>query len=833
MADNQSSKDRLREITTGIEEGIKQLYDSEKYAKYLQTMSRFHRYSVNNVMLIHSQKPNATRVAGFNKWRDDFGRHVKRGEKGIQIIAPIFYKKKIEEMKRDPDTDAPILDKDGKAIFEEKEVKVPMFKVVSVFDVSQTEGKPLPELAANLTGDVKQFEIFMEALRRSAPVPIEFKPMDESMDGYFNETNQLIAIREGMSEVQTVSAAIHEIAHSKLHNHEKAQAEAVAGDENADQPVKKDRRTEEVEAESISYTVCQYYGIETGENSFGYIASWSKDKELKELRASLETINKTSAELIDDVDRNFRQICKERGVDLSADKETESPAQEPEKEAPAAVQDAPVEQTAPAEPKQVFKIEVNPLTTSEDDRFLVQQYEENPNKTLNIGAVLFIGSFDKCREVAEGLDKGEITPDQARSMMETPEETAPAPEQDTDQEKLYVLDDKLFLHVQSTEDGFDYTMYDVESMKQLDGGQLDEPDMGISTACLKICEMHDVGKESVKYAPLSKIEELQTAAQEAMEQEAAQFAADAETLPTTPEETISVPMPDPTLSVEDMERYGYTDADMLPLSKDRAMELAAQDITVYLLYGDNTEAMAFDGDEIRYHEGLCGITREDWEEVMDTVPARDIEKRFLDNPKDAFVIYQLTDEAPREAHFAGLDELKVAPVRENYEAVYTRDLVPEDNPARILDNLFAEFNVQRPEDFTGHSLSVSDIVALKQNGIVSYHFCDSIGFKELPDFQKPENALKNAEMALEDDYGMIDGIINNGEKKRTVAEIEHQAMTGTPISLMDLAEAVHREEKAGQNRTGEKPSILARLKAAKQEQQKKNDAPHRSAEREM
>ena len=744
MADNQSSKDRLREITAGIEEGIKQLFDSEKYAQYLQTMSRFHRYSVNNVMLIHSQKPNATRVAGFNKWRDDFGRHVKRGEKGIQIIAPIFYKKKIEEMKRDPDTDAPILDKDGKAIFEEKEVKVPMFKVVSVFDVSQTEGRPLPELAANLTGDVKQFEIFMEALRRSAPVPIEFKPMDESMDGYFNEAAQNIAIREGMSEVQTVSAAIHEIAHSKLHNYEKAQAEAVAGDENAEQPVKKDRRTEEVEAESISYTVCQYYGIETGENSFGYIASWSKDKELKELRASLETINKTSAELIDDVDRNFRQICKERGIDLSADKEAEAPAQEPEKEAPAA-QESPAEQTAPAEPKQVFKIEVNPVSNDENDRFFVQQYEENPNKTLNIGAVLFIGSFDKCREVAERLDKGEITPEQARGMMEAPEKSAPAPEQET---------------------------------------------------------------------------------------EAAQVT-EAETLPTTPEETISVPMPDPTLSTEDMERYGYTDSDMLPLSKDRAMELAAQDITVYLLYGDNTEAMALDGEEILYHEGLCGITREDWEEVMDTVPARDIEKRFQENPKDAFVIYQLTDDAPRETHFAGLAELKVAPARENYEAVYTRDLVPDDNPSRILDNLFAEFNVQRPEDFTGHSLSVSDIIALKQDGNITYHFCDSFGFKELPDFQKPENALKNAEMAMEDDYGMIDGIINNGEKKPTVAELEHQAMTGTPISLMDLAEAVHREEKAGKARTGEKPSILAKLKAAKQEQQEKKDAPHRSAEREM
>ncbi len=663
MPEKQTSKDRLREITAGIEEGIKELFQSDRYAEYLQTMSRFHRYSVNNVMLIHSQKPNATHVAGFNKWRDQFGRHVKRGEKGIQIIAPVPFKKRIEEVKRDPDTDAPMLDKDGNVITEEKVVNIPMFKVVSVFDVSQTEGKPLPELVSSLTGDVQQYDIFMEALRRSSPVPVRIEAMTAQMDGYFDTEHQDIAIRKGMSEVQTVSAVIHEIAHSKLHNYNKAQAEAAAGDETAEPPIKKDRHTEEVEAESISYAVCQYYGIQTAENSFGYIASWSEGKELKELRSSLETINKTAADLIDSIDRNFREICKERGIDMSAEKEASAPTEEHQ-------------------------------------------------------------------EAILGEKQAEI----AISTKDQPTEDAV-----TDEEQ--------------------------------------------------------------------PVEE-------------------AETLPTVPEESLTVPMPDPTLTVEDMERYGYADADMLPLSKDRAIELAGIDITVYLLYGDNTEEMAFEAEEILYHQGLCGITREDWEAVRGDIPQRDVERRFMNSEKDAFAIYQLNDDAPRELRFAGMGELDAAPVKDNYKAIYVGELSQTGSTDSILESLYATFNVQRPEDFTGHSLSVSDVIALKQNGQISYHYCDSFGYQQLPDFQKPENYLKNAEIAMEDDYGMIDGIINNGEKKPTVAELEQQASSGKPISLMDLADAIHREQRE------EKQSILKRLKN-KPPQKEKKDAPVRSAEREM
>lgn len=220
MAEKQTNKDRMREIVDSIENGIKELFESDKYRKYLATMSRFHRYSVNNTMLIYMQRPDATHVAGFNKWRDQFGRNVLKGEKGIRIIAPTPYKKKVEEIKTDPETNAPVLDADGKAIIEEKEIRIPMFKVVSVFDVSQTAGKPLPQLAADLSGNVQQYEVFMEALRRASPVPIEIKPVAHDTDGFFSIKAQSITIRAGMSEVQTVCAAVHEIAHAKLHDYE-------------------------------------------------------------------------------------------------------------------------------------------------------------------------------------------------------------------------------------------------------------------------------------------------------------------------------------------------------------------------------------------------------------------------------------------------------------------------------------------------------------------------------------------------------------------------------------------------------------------------------------
>ena len=325
-----SNRERIKEIVTGIEAGIQDLFQSGQFANYLRTMSRFHSYSYNNTVLIHMQMPNATHVAGFNKWKNQFGRHVKKGEKGLTIIAPTPFKKRVEEMKLDPDTRAPVLDHDGNVIMEEREVEIPLFRPVKVFDVSQTEGAPLPSLVASLTGDVQQYEAFMEALRRTSPVPVQFKPLREGLDGFLSLKHQTITIREGMSQVQTVCAAVHEITHAMLHNREQEQLTAAAGNTDQEPPKPKDKNTEEVEAESVSYAVCQYYGIETSANSLGYIATWSKDKTLPELKASLETISKTASVLITSIDRHFQEICKERGIDLTA--------QQPEQDGPDTVE---------------------------------------------------------------------------------------------------------------------------------------------------------------------------------------------------------------------------------------------------------------------------------------------------------------------------------------------------------------------------------------------------------------------------------------------------------------------------------------------------------------
>ena len=727
MAEKQTSKDRMREIVDSIENGIKELFESDKYRQYLATMSRFHRYSVNNTMLIYMQRPDATHVAGFNKWRDQFGRNVLKGEKGIRIIAPTPYKKKVEEIKTDPETNAPVLDADGKAIIEEKEIRIPMFKVVSVFDVSQTAGKPLPQLAADLSGNVQQYEVFMEALRRASPVPMEIKPVARDTDGFFSIKAQSITIRAGMSEVQTVCAAVHEIAHAKLHDYEHMTELADDG-ETILVPGEKSRNTEEVEAESISYAVCQYYGIETGENSFGYIATWSKGKELKELRASLETINKTASELITDIDRHFAEICKERGID----REDLAAAEQPSVEA---------------------------------------------------------------QEV----------------------------------EKLYMVDNDKYIHVQRSDTGIDYTIYDAGSAKVLDGGVLDGTEQQLSTAALEVCKLHNIGEAApIRLAPLELLKDLREANE--LPLDAAEQITGAVAVPTDAADTMlpeleqAVPMPDPTLTVDDMRSYGYLDSDMLPLSKDRAVELLEHDITVYMLYPDNAEEMVFEAEDIIKHDGMFGVTRPDWDAVKGHIPPRDVEQRFLNSPTDSMAIYQLRRDAPVELRFANLGSLAAPPDPANYEAVYTREVYPDDDTGRILENFYYIFNDERPGDFVGHSLSVSDIVALKQDGKVSYHYCDSMGFQELPAFQKPENYLKAAEMSMEDDYGMIDGIINNGPKQPTVADLEAQVKAGMSISLMDLAEAAHREKKK---------SVLEQLKSQPTQERPHKTAPKKSAEKEL
>ena len=707
MAEKQSSRDRLKEITASIEDGIKELFQSESYAQYLQTMSRFHHYSVNNQVLIHMQKPDATLVAGFNKWKNQFGRNVIKGEHGIKIIAPTPFKKKIEQEKLDPDTQLPMLDADGKIITEEKTIQIPMYKPVTVFDVSQTEGRPLPQLAHDLSGNVANYDVFMEALRRSSPVPISIEVMGGGMDGYFDLEHQDIAIRKGMSEVQTVSAVIHEMAHALLHNRTKDTEEKTP---------ELSRSTEEVQAESISYAVCAYYGIATGDNSFGYIASWSKDKTLPELRESLEVISKTADGLINDIDRHYAEILKEREAELIA-----------------------------AEP--------------------------------------------------------------AMAM-----------------ERLYAVDDR-YLHVQRTDTGVDYTIYDKASMKELDGGQLDMEISTLAESALEICNSHGIGQNApLQVADIGILDELQ-AAQDAV-------IAIEPPVQENPEPETDTPA-DPAISVEARNAYGYTDDAMLPLTKERAMELFERDVPVYLLYGDNTEAMAFEQTEILNHDGIFGIDRADWEAVKEQFPVATEnrwQKAFQQNPADSYCIYQLRrDPELAELRFMNSQYLRehgLEPAFDHYEAVYSGSLPSDGSTEARLDDLYMKFNTAHPQDFTGHSLSVSDIVVLKQQGAVSSHYVDSVGFVQFPAFL-PDNYLKNAEMSMEDDYGMIDGIINNGPKEQPETKPKAPDLS----ALFEAARQVVQEDKQV-SEPGKKPSVLAMLHAPAPSRSEKT-AQTKSAERDL
>lgn len=1223
MAENRkpTNKEQMQEITAGIEQGIKELFESERYMKYLRTMSRFHHYSVNNQVLIHMQMPGATRVAGFNKWKNQFERHVKKGEKGIKIIAPTPFKKKIEEMKLDPDTRLPVLDREGKTVMEEKEVEIPMFRPVTVFDLSQTEGKPLPQLAADLHGDVRHYDIFMEALRRSSPVPMSFEKM-QGMDGYFSEEQQRVAICEGMSEVQTVCAAVHEITHAKLHNYEKARLEAARGGETKKPPVPKDEATEEVEAESVSYAVCQYYGIETGENSFGYIASWSGGKELPELRASLETISKTASSLITDIDQHFKDICKERGIDLTAPEQTiEAPAlaadllaaeidefsydfdtyhyQDSVEDREQAVktltaniennnvqylrdylqsiledQDGPYVQEAKTlldklntlapmpeadtperfaadfydymsglhsaglmdhpfslDPKEqtvhdladeyhrgdfsdtqfwlenaakltgapsasdflerlakleqardmalVFKMEANPRTTGHSDRHFIQAYERTEDPTRLIPReVVHVGSPEECQGLLARLEKGSVTAGDVRVYEQektglpprrygigaegqperlfngkTPEEFT---EQDAllfladtdmrlfgqvtaatlgvmeqtgfryedgalvplpDKEAVFLLDNLMYLHLQTCDTGYDYTLYEKHNLREYDGGQLDRPDLSIDEARAEIAALHELTLEHAERVPTAMMdvinpppklpeaeppqgppydvsaytdrqweeikagwpsgldtslysdpafnamqmhmireglekgwpanlyakpelawEQMDLAGKlmvqgydvtavlvggspvdftdpslslaesewllrqmeydaipkmlytpeqwaeirqgmeggldvkqyadpklpaedmarlrnalergliiqpstvsevsaEGKAEKPAQTKASA-MLPDAPEQALDeYPIPDPALTYANLTACGYMDGDMLPLSKDRALELFEQDLTIYTISGGEA-SMAFEREDIEDHGGMFAVPEDEWEESRgfhDAIEDRknhqeEREAAFVAHQGNCFAIYQLKGiDEQGDNRFEILNQQQETGTmgREAYNLIYTAPVQTPYRTDEFLEVLYNQFRHYQPNDYHGPIISDGDIVALKQNGVITYHYCDSSSFQELPGFLPQDNPLKNAEMALEDDYGMIDGIINNGPKQPTVSELEAQVRAGEQISLLDLANAAHRE------RREKKKSVVDRLKQTPPQQDRKKAAPKRSAEREI
>ena len=577
---------KVKEITAQLEAGVKDLFNSERYQDYLKAMSKFHDYSLNNTLLIVMQKPDASLVAGFNKWRDEFERHVKRGEKGIKILAPAPYKIKKEQEKLDPDG-KPIIGEDGKPVTEQKEITIPAFKVVSVFDVSQTDGKEIPDIAVDsLTGSVEQYEDFFKALEQTSPVPVGFERIESGAHGYYHNAEKRIALNEGESELQTVKTLIHEIAHAKQHD-----IDLNAPPEQQERP---SRRTREVEAESIAYTVCQHFGLDTSDYSFGYVAGWSSDKDIKELKASLETIRATASELITEIDGHFRELQQQRE---------------------AAQEERPVLESIVPEQQQAIRAEVQATL-----QMLV-------DTDMQISGEVSQGTLDALAAQSYVLQDGIV-------------QRMPAELSKQEQEAAYRLDDGTYLYVQTSDNGYDYTLYD-SNMKDLDGGQLDNPDLSMTAARDEILALHELHPSAIETISIDDFEQLQ----EAAEQTATQ-------------------------------------------------------------------------------------------------------------PESTFAIYQLKDgEETRDYRFEPLDRLRAVGLdvqRDNYELVYSAPLADGES----LEDIYRRFNIDHPADFTGHSLSVSDIVVLRNGDTETAHYCDSFGFTEVPEF------LQQQEQTAEKWNG-IDGLLND------------------------------------------------------------------------
>ena len=447
LLNGQNSAERMKEITDRLETGIQELFESERYKAYLTTMSKFHSYSFNNTLLIAMQ--GGQLVAGYNKWRDDFHRNVRKGEKAIKILAPAPFKAKKEVQKLDAQG-RPVMGKDGKPVTEVKEIQVPAFKIVSVFDVSQTEGEPLPSIGVEeLTGSVERYGEFFKALEQTSPVPIGFEDIPGGSHGYYHLTEKRIAIQEGMSELQTLKTAIHEIAHSKLHAID-PEAPAI---EQADRP---DSRTREVQAESVAYAVCQHYGLDTSDYSFGYVAGWSSGKDLKELKASLETIRATAHELITTIDGHLAQLQKERQT------QQEQP------------QAAPLERAAEQpDPDSVFS------------KLPPEQQQEMTDSVKAMLQTLIEADLKSTGEVSQGAKEAAqaqgftIAGDGTLEQAEAPQEAA------------YRLKNGDYLYIQTSETGYDYTLYGPD-YKELDGGQLDNPGLSLAEAGKEILAIHEL-----------------------------------------------------------------------------------------------------------------------------------------------------------------------------------------------------------------------------------------------------------------------------------------------------------------------------------------------------
>ena len=805
MADAKTEKQKVKEITDKLEEGLKELFESEKYKNYLSTMSKFHNYSFNNTLLIALQRPDASLVAGYQAWQKNFNRHVKRGEKGIRILAPAPYKIKEERDKLDPVTEEVMLDKDGMPQTEEVEVKIPAFRAVSVFDVSQTDGEPLPELEAKeLLSTVEGYEDFIRAVTHVAPVPIGFEDIPGTSKGYFNIGENRIAVQEGMSESQTLKTMVHETAHSMLHNKEVNREDILA-------PAK-DRNTKEVEAESIAFTVCNHFGIDTSDYSFGYIAGWSSGKDMKELKSSLDTIRRTSSELITGIEEQLKELQRDREI-----------MQEQSQEFILAVSNTERSHFDIASVKGMEGAELmdSLLAMKDADRENVEAYLESR------GAWVTHLGDDRSEEVEEfhvdyiyDTDTHAIT--DVKYAMEM-DRKASEPVKDSDvvlkimygendgyeidkitnmtreqavdlAYKLAALDGNEwdgniqdFMKENDAEyvpiivkDGRNSGMpefFDIAVDLKAEEVTLEEELSGMEYAASIIHRLeHGKGVFSpdernlivnygYKLDDYEKTKELADMLAYRIENEPANAA-----LTVIDAQAEIDALPDGMIGLSEMHGYGYTWEEMLPLTKETALELFDRDLAVYQLHKDGSETLIEDKEQITGHEGIFGIEKSDWEnerelrsmqaELAENGASK--EAQLLYGDTDKYGIYQLKDNPElRDFHFAGIESLKRRGIikdnldaikPENYNLVYVgelsellKDFIRLQTQGDKLEALYEKFNIDHPADYKGHSLSVSDIVVLHENGENSAHFVDSFGFTELPDFVRGLEGVKEQE----------------------------------------------------------------------------------------
>ena len=812
--------EKLKEITDRLEQGITELFDSERYKEYLRVMSKFHNYSFNNTLLIAMQKPDASLIAGFTAWKNQFQRNVKKGEKGIKIIAPSPFKIKQETEKIDPQTQKPVIGRDGKPVTDEKEITIPAYKVVSVFDVSQTEGKELPDIAVDaLTGDVEQYSDFFTALEKTSPVPIGFEKIEGGAHGYYHLEDKRIALDEGMSELQTLKTAIHEIAHAKLHDID------LNAPKDEQQP-RVDRRTREVEAESVAYTVCQHYGLDTSDYSFGYVAGWSSGRELAELKSSLETIRSAAADIINSIDGHIAELQKQH---------------EAEKAAPdlAAAQEAQSEKADP------------PLTDLQKKAAAIAEKYEALSTQEKIGVIAqaFGGTAGRietspCTGKWRGTSDISIRFDNGASLFLgnrlTPKAKTAAVQRELVNATLLRYNPEI---VSATKEAALASLMEREAKDNAIAAQ-----KGLKPYTLLNVEFNDgADSQSSGYMGWYYV-------------------------------TLAV---DGNICSHIETGLNYDIADgKVSAEPTREKYFAAGALK------DSEVDYVFNNVGFSSASGLYALP------VSDAVLQR-AEKTLAERTKaqepdrDSFSIYQLKrGDETRDLRFEPYDRLTAtghAVDPANYDLIYSAPLAPGTS----LEAIFTRFNIDHPKDFKGHSLSVSDVVVLHQNGQDAAHFVDSVGFRQVPEFlqeqkqltpddletgetiktprgtfhvtamsreqieaagygfhhqsddgkylimgngtrafavaaEQPEkeNPLKYVEDTVEQNDNSFDGIINNTP---TVDELEAKVKAGETISLVDLANAVKADRERGKEAKPEKkPSIRAQLRADKEKAQKKN-----------